>query len=252
VSTNEILLTALDFPLNVYAWSLHLAGQPVEYLHYGLWESGDQEQDIYRCQARASEYLFSRLPQPPAHLLEVGIGLGASARRLVAQGYQYNGVTPDNTQILYTRHTHRKSPIEVERGYFQRYTHPSWVDVILFQESAQYIPPSEIFRQCKRLLKPGGDIILMDEIPTGLMVNLVHSVGAWGFDLIAHEELTAQATPSIPHLIAIIQRHYDLLQYELNVTAQRLDQLLRSLDKRRQAYMSGEYTYQFIHLRKQP
>lgn len=247
--TTDILLTALDFPLNVYAWSLRLEGQPVDFLHYGLWEAGDQ--DIHRAQSRASDYLFARLPQPPVAMLEAGIGLATTARRLVAEGYRYTGVTPDNCQILYARHTHQDRPITVRHGYFQRYTHEEPLDLILFQESAQYIPPSEIFIQCKRLLKPEGEVVIMDEIPAGLMVNLESSVQAWGFDLVAQEDLTRRAAPSVAFILVLIRRHRQALEYQLNLPPKKIDQLLQTLEKRDQAYASGEYTYQFLRLRKQ-
>lgn len=245
---NKTLLTALSFPLNVYAWALRLENVPTQFLHYGLWETG--KSDIFTAQAKASDYLFKKLPATPMSLLEVGIGLGTTAKRLVEMGYDYTGVTPDNTQILYVRHQHKDQKITLIHDYFQHISAGKIFDLILFQESAQYIDINDIFKQCKILLKPQGQIFIMDEIPAHILPNLNNTLQSWGFKLESLENLTDQAAPSIAYLIQIIRKHFDKLLYDLNLTVAQLQGLLESLDKRHQAYLNSQYTYHFIKLLK--
>lgn len=244
---NETLLTALSFPLNVYAWALYLEKISVQYLHYGLWE---EKSDIFQAQAKASEYLFERLPKTPTSLLEVGIGLGTTAKRLVDLNYDYTGVTPDNTQILYVRHQYKQSKIPLIFDYFQKVKLEKTFDIILFQESAQYIDINDIFKQCKMLLKPHGLVFIMDEIPAHILPHLNNTLQSWGFKLEDIENLTDQAAPSIVYLIEIIKKHFEILLYDLNLSVAQLQGLLESLDKRHQAYLNSQYTYHFIKLQK--
>jgi SAM-dependent methyltransferase len=244
---NETLLTALSFPLNVYAWALYLEKVSVQYLHYGLWE---EKNDIFQAQTKASDYLFEKLPKIPTSLLEVGIGLGTTAKRLVEIGYDYTGVTPDNTQILYARHQHQEPKIKLIHDYFQKVNAEKTFDVILFQESAQYIDINDIFKQCKMLLKPYGLVFIMDEIPAHILPHLNNTLQSWGFKLEDIENLTDQAVPSIAYLIQIIRQHFDQLLYDLNLSVAQLQGLLESLDKRHQAYLNSQYTYHFIKLQK--
>lgn len=251
--TNGLLLTALDFPLNVYAWVLHLDGQAVEHLYYGLWDEdreGVNASLACKAQQRASEYLFERLPAAPKSLLEVGVGLGTTARRLEDAGYNYEGITPDSVQVLHIRHGDPEKKIHVEQTTLHEYRRPDLVDLILFQESAQYIPPMELFRYCDRLLKPGGDLMIMDEIPSGFFTKIETMLERFGFTLIQQEDLTPLAAPSPDYLVDAIRRHYPVLCHELNLSSLRLDQLIRILETRSEEYRNGSYTYQFLHFRK--
>ncbi len=244
----EFLLATLAFPLNVYAWALYLEGLAVESLHYGLWEPDEQNPLV--AQQRASDYLFSHMPPAPLRVLEVGVGLGATARRLVNRGDDYLGVTPDHAQILYIRHTYKNHRIPLVQAYFQQIAELAPLDCIVFQESAQYIQPSDIFQQCQRLLKPGGSVLVMDEIPAGLLANPHASAQAWGFEVAGLEDLTARTMPSVDYLLTIIARHETALCYDLNLSVARLQELQQTLAKRRAAYAEGAYTYHFLKLIK--
>src|SRR4051812_17622954 len=89
------------YPLNVFMHVLTKEEGRVDDLHYGLFESPDES--IGAAQARSTELLLSRLPPPPARILEVGIGLGTTLDRLVRLGYDALGITPDAQQIAIAR-----------------------------------------------------------------------------------------------------------------------------------------------------
>ena len=58
------------YPLNVFMHILTHEEGDVPYLHYGLFEHPGQS--LAQAQERSTELLLSRLPAPPARLLEAG------------------------------------------------------------------------------------------------------------------------------------------------------------------------------------
>src|SRR5882672_4013523 len=85
------------YPLNVFMHILIREEGTVRYLHYGLFE--DANERIALAQDRSTSFLLSRLPPPPARLLDVGVGLGTTLERLTRLGYDAEGITPDEKQI---------------------------------------------------------------------------------------------------------------------------------------------------------
>jgi len=85
------------YPLNVFMHILTHEEGEVRYLHYGLFERPDES--IAVAQERSTELLLSRLPPPPARLLEAGAGLGTTLARLERLGYDAQGITPDEKQV---------------------------------------------------------------------------------------------------------------------------------------------------------
>jgi len=129
-------------------------------LHYGLFEQ-DDEQDLQKAQQRATDLFFLQLPACPCRILEVGIGLGTTLSKLVKAGYDATGITPDENQINYAKNRYGENlPVFCQRLDF---TSPKF-DLIIFQESAQYIDTTILFRKASDLLTDGGQLIIMDEL----------------------------------------------------------------------------------------
>ena len=131
------------FPLNVYAHVLCLNYGGFEYLHYGMFEPG--EDNVRRAQEQASRMLFARLPTAPVRILEVGIGVGTTLSRLVAAGHQAIGITPDTNQVSYAKQIHGAS-LPAVCTKLEDYTEGAF-DLLVFQESAQYIDTATLFRK---------------------------------------------------------------------------------------------------------
>ena len=249
---SDILLPTLSFPLNVYAQSLLIELGTVDYLHYGLWES--TEEPLKVAQQRASDKLWSVLPKlknsgDKQKLLEVGIGLGTSARYLLDRGFDYIGVTPDNNQILYAWQRYQRDLV-FKHTPFEKFQSPSQFDLIIFQESAQYIQTNLLLQGCQQLLKAQGEVIIMDEIPANLAQNLHKHIENAGFDVKQIEDLTALAAPSISYLYQVISKHQQTICEDLNISVQKLTGLLTTLHRREQAYLNGDYTYKLINFSK--
>src|SRR5258708_33618434 len=85
------------YPLNVFMHILTHEEGGGDYLHYALFENANER--IGAAQEHSTELLLSRLPPPPARVLEVGIGLGTTLIRMAHLGYDLERITPDEKQI---------------------------------------------------------------------------------------------------------------------------------------------------------
>ncbi len=245
----EILFPTLSFPLNVYAQALWKQETTLSYLHYGLWQDG---MSLSEAQQAATEMLLKALPPAPKHLLEVGIGLGTTARRLSEMGYDYTGITPDNHQILYARHRLQDMPTlpHFVHTAFEQFQTQTPLDVIVFQESAQYIQPTVLLQKCQALLNPGGQVVIMDEMTASLCQVLDQGLPNTGFKIQNYTDITKDTAPSISYLIQAIEQQREAVLFDLNISEQRLEGLMQSLKQRELAYKTQNYFYKLLVLEK--
>ena len=241
----NILLPTLSFPLNAYAQALLLKLDSLDYLHYGLWDEADT--GLEQAQQQASDFLWQHLPDATTHkrLLEVGIGLGTSAQVLLKQGFEYTGITPDNHQILYAYQRYGRDARFVHQAFEQHQASTAY-DLILFQESAQYISAQVLLQRCGQLLSSQGQVVIMDEIPVAIVTNLEAYLSQFGFRCLQQLDLTEKAAPSIRYLADVIESLADVVCRDLNIPMSKLLTLLQSLRQREQAYQNGSYRYQLI------
>src|ERR1051325_6896741 len=85
------------YPLNVFMHILTREEGRVDSLHYGLFD--DPSESIAAAQERATGFLVSLLPPPPARILDAGAGLGTTLALLTRMGHHAVGITPDEKQI---------------------------------------------------------------------------------------------------------------------------------------------------------
>ena len=129
----------LTYPLNVFVHILTHEEGGVSALHYGLFEN-DRE-TLAEAQEHSTELLLSRLPPPPARLLDVGVGLATTLAQLVSLGYDAEGITPDEKQIAMIRARYGDT-LRVHHKPFETFiprqpptANRQPYDVLLFQES---------------------------------------------------------------------------------------------------------------------
>lgn len=125
---------SFTFPLNVYACALSLEHGGDFDLHYGIFCGA---MTLRQAQEESTKTLLTLLPLPPARLLEVGVGLGTTAARLISLGYAYTGVTPDKDQIRFCDRTNRAKRGQLVNARFEDFSSPILFDAIVFQESSQ-------------------------------------------------------------------------------------------------------------------
>ena len=231
-------LARLVFPLNVYALALHFEEGRATALHYGFdWTSGP----IGDAQRRATDVLLARLPAPPRRVLEVGIGFGSLGRELTDRGYAYQGLCPDPAQVALARQCH--PDLDVQGLAFQDLPLREPCDLLLFQESAQYIDLRDILRIAARVVAPGGSIVVADEVPATTLRALMQPGSQDGFKLAAVEDVTSRARGSLDYLIEAVFGHRPRILQAAGLHSHRLTALLHSLEQRRLAYRDGRHRY---------
>lgn len=257
-STSPSPFKDLTFPLNVYAHALLLQEGKVAYLHYGLFQ--DDETSLKAAQQFSTDLLLAKLPPPPCRILEVGVGLGTTFSLLRQRGYEVHGITPDSQQIAHIQKSQGAAAAVSCHSLEAFSAGPGSFDVILFQESAQYIEPLVIFNQALDLLSPSGQLFIIDEFtlrhdatrPGGLhrIDNVITLAGRLGFELLEHRDLSAMAAPTLDYLLQVTRTHRHSLIRDLALNDEQLDQLDASNRIYREKYTSGHYGYALLHFRK--
>lgn len=221
----------------------------VRYLHYGLFD--DEHEPLLTAQERSTELLLSRLPLPPARLLEVGIGLGTTLRRLLSLGYAAEGITPDRHQIAMA------GALPVHCAAFETYEPGATYDAIVFQESSQYIDSEALFANAARL---APRVIALDEFALqpleeegALRSREAFLAAAQRHRFVVTEELdlSRQAAPTMSYFTHRIPAWRDRLIADLGLTGQQIDDLVTSGAKYRERYANGIYGYRLLTLRKE-
>lgn len=98
--------------------------------------------------------------QPPGALLDVGCGNGEFLVRMRGRGWAVKGVEPDPTSAAFATTHHGLDVISgtVEDAGLQR----DAFDVVTMSHVIEHVhDPIEVLKECKRLLKPGGRLIVV-------------------------------------------------------------------------------------------
>ncbi|WP_292994989.1 bifunctional class I SAM-dependent methyltransferase/GNAT family N-acetyltransferase [Nitrosomonas sp.] len=248
----------LTFPLNVYAHALLLQEGKATYLHYGLFQNNKTSLQV--AQQFSTDLLMARLPSPPCRILEVGVGLGTTLSLLNQRGYDVHGITPDAQQIAYIQRN-LGSGASVSCHSLQNFkVQPESFDVVLLQESAQYIEPLVIFNKALDLLPLPGDLVIIDEFALKydeagieglhLLNDMVALAERFGFELVERMDLSTQAAPTLDYLLRFTATHRQSLIKDLALTDEQLAQLDESNRTYHKKYASGHYGYALLHFRK--
>jgi SAM-dependent methyltransferase len=243
------------FPLNVLMHVLAREGQGGDAMHYGLFER--EGETLAAAQERSTALLFERLPPPPGRVLEVGSGLGATLERLRRSGYDAVGITPDASQARAARDRFGEGfPVRV--APLESFEDASRYDVVVFQESSQYIESRGLWSRVARLAAPGGLVLVLDEFAllpvdrSGALHRLdafLAAAAAEGFVVEEHLDLSLQAAPTISWFLERLPRHRASIASELPVAAPQLDALLESGAAYRELYRGGDYGYRLLRFR---
>ncbi len=241
------------YPLNVFMHILTHEEGSVRYLHYGLFESDDDS--IAAAQERSTELLLSRLPPPPARILDVGAGLGTTLARLMQSGYDAEGITPDEHQIAMIRARHGEG-LEVSCSKFESFAGRPPYDAVLFQESSQYIGAEPLFAKASEITRR---VLVLDEfaskpldMPGELhdLTGFLSAAAGQGFVKIEEIDVSQKAAPTIGYFTSRIPRYKDKLMSDLALSAAQLDELIDSGRRYRALYANGTYVYRLLDFRK--
>lgn len=252
----------LPFPLNVYGLTLALEFGTAEHLHFGVYGESSAAPKGYRdAQTRAQELLRTLLPPTPARILEYGFGSGALAAQLGASGYELTAISP----LL---EEHRAAQ---ERGAVGvRYLHGDLAslaleedfDVLLLQQSAQYLDPLQLLVRANACLKEGGQLLIADEFllddstrkpqPRPLLANFLRLAQRCGFSAERQRDLGRQVAPGLVEFARLLSKHAASLCERLDINAEQLAQLQAQLETMAAQYQHALLGYTLLDLRRGP
>lgn len=243
---------AFYYPLNVFMHILTQEEGSVTYLHYALF--ADEGESIGAAQEHSTELLLERLPPVPASLLEVGIGLATTLDRLTGMGYDAEGITPDEKQIAWVR-TRHGDRLRVHCTPFETFDPGRTYDVVVFQESSQYIDSQALFARAKALTRR---LIILDEFALrpldapGLhsRSGFLEAAAGHGFAVAEELDLSARAARTIPYFLERIPRYRKRLIADLGLTPEQVDDLTVSGESYAGRYTDGTYGYRLLDLRR--
>lgn len=188
----------------------------VSHLHFGLWPPDEPGLSLEHAQQRMFELLLEFFPGPPAAVLDVGCGLGLSAELLAQRGYQVTAIALSREMIEYARRTYPGTRVDFRALDFfdsdesifaaRRY------NVILFQESAQYLRSLlDALKKAHWLLDDRGVVILSDEVcrdPAIEPMTAVHASSAItcslleaGYRIVEQRKLDTAVQPTCDRVI---------------------------------------------------
>lgn len=244
-----------QYPLNVFMLILSREEGDVPYLHYGLFESEDEP--IGRAQERSTELLLEQLPPPPARILDVGIGVGTTLARLGRLGYDAVGITPDQQQVDTAKRKFGNA-LQARCERFESFVPNGNFDAVVFQESAQYIPPVEIFSRSAAFARR---VVVLDEFASRtfeqagwlhLFSDFVRTAGETGWTLELDRDLSALAAPTVSYFMRRIPSYREAIRDALGLPDARIDDLLRSGAAYVAAYEAGDYSYRLLVFDRRP
>ena len=162
VTSFKEFIKKLEFPFCYYAYVIDREGV-IDYFHYGLWETGTV--GLKEAQENLASMMKSLIPTGSNRILDVGCGLGRTTRDLAAQGYSIIGISPDRRLMEMAKAKYYECAPLLVISSFEDYKSTDLFDVILFQESAQYVKDLKfLFLHCKELLIEPGYVLMCDEI----------------------------------------------------------------------------------------
>lgn len=223
----------MERELDLYKKVIELVVGECKYLHYGLFKPVDT---ISNAQQRSTDLIIDNLIKGST-LLEVGSGLGTTAKQLRDLGFTVDDIDKKKYHSLSNTINLPFEDVELSPNYY---------DVVLFQESAQYFNPQTIIEKSLAALKPEGQLLILDEFPR----DFIDNIDKFSFVNIHKKlDLTANAAPSVGLLLDCIDEHKEeLLKTFLDSEVSRM---IFELRLRKLEYDHGAYKYMLLDIRKE-
>jgi MPBQ/MSBQ methyltransferase len=192
----------LDFGLKF----LHQA-MKLESLHFGMFTDGIPHDldGIKLAQREYTKVLVGMIPKGTKSVLDVGCGVGTSCRVMKDEGFDVEGLSPDNyhkdvfPQICGT-------DVLFHHSGFEPFTASKKYDCLFFSESPQYIKKDEFWPKCLDLTEKGSSVVAADFFQKVkneeyhmcfLEEDFVKRAERAGYKVEEHKDITKQVLPNV-------------------------------------------------------
>lgn len=252
----------LPFPLNVYGLTLALEYGAMEHLHFGVFPNGDSKTLGYpNGQSMAQDSLRALLPPAPASVLEYGFGTANLARLLAAGGYEITAITPIYEEFNAACATTADGVeyLHLELGDFHA---ENSFDVLLLQQSSQYLDPLLLLAKANAVLREGGRLLIAEEFllddserspqARPLLANFLRLAQRCGFSAERQREMGRQVATGLELFAGLIRKHVAVLSAQLELSRDDLIRLEQQLMLMASRYQSAQLGYTLLDLRRGP
>ena len=244
-----------------------------DHLHFGLVSADDHDETPQTSQDRMSTCLADRLPEATRRVLDVGCGLGGTARLLARRGKFVVGICPDDALIEYGKGINVDEGLDgniyLETARFQDYplTVGDPFDVAFTLESLQYLSGLEsTFQHMASLVTKDGYLAIADQVtrdPALKKLARFHTAdeiraaaAATSWRLLDHEDVTEQAMPTVSRALKLLrEKREEIIEFfvadQPNV-AEELEVCINLGDLERKHYESGAIGYEVFLYQRDP
>jgi len=175
-------------------------------LHFGYWPEGMEAsyQTIRPAQKAYAEEVLGKIPKGTKSILEIGCGTGAVSARLHAEGYDVECVSPD--AMLNEKIAKEHPELTLHECKFENFTSDKKYDLLLEMESCQYVRLARGFANFRKILNPGGAILISDTFRTGptkdykdwhTLEDFHKAVDEHGFEVVSSQDITEGTAPTV-------------------------------------------------------
>ena len=244
-----------------YPFDIYMKVFQGDHLHFGYWPQG-VDATLEQAQENLFELILRHIPSSPARILDVGCGLGESACRLAGMGHEVSALAPSGSLIELARRKYSHENLRfVHSGFLEyagEYAEKKFFDILLFQESLQYLSPLDrVFSLCRKLLTPKGRIVLCDETlndPDLREMTAVHplkeikaSLLENGFCIKKIADIGKNVSPTCDRIISRLeQKRKELEKYD----QQGYEDLLAGWRNQKKWYAGSQFSYTVMNVYK--
>lgn len=232
----------------------------IEDLHYGLWEKDETPSLLVfkEAQNRYTNFLLDAIKKnteglSDIEILDVGCGTGVILKKLLELNYRADGVIPapylkKQVDARLAEMDTKSKIYECKFEDFPESDCQNQYDIILFSESYQYIPMSASFPLMKKLLKPGGKVIICDFFKTEhhgdrqpgdksfggghLLSRFYEEIEPNGYQIVFDEDITPRVSPNIALMDQVLMTQVSPTLHSISLYMEAQRPLLFSLFKR--------------------
>jgi MPBQ/MSBQ methyltransferase len=159
--------------------------------------------EVKQAQLEYTKRLFSYIPATVKTILDVGAGVGTTARLLTEKGFQVHCLSNDRYQQTVINQKYPTIPFT--KSKFEECRFETKFDLVLMSESSQYLDWPRALAKLKEILNPGGYLLLADYFrkendpfyKTCKVKAPFMEVTQKSFSLLKEEDITDNALPTL-------------------------------------------------------